>query len=51
MINKGRKIWWAIHTEFGYENERNTEFLAWKPSGKLPLRRSRRRWELNNKYT
>jgi hypothetical protein len=25
MINIGRKTWRAIHTEFGYETERNTK--------------------------
>jgi hypothetical protein len=44
-VIKSRRLRWAVHVARMEEGRTNFEMLSDKPTGKRPLRKSRRRWE------
>jgi hypothetical protein len=48
-VIKSRRTKWAVHVAHMGERRGVYRILVWKPEGKRPLRRPRRRWEDNNK--
>ena len=48
-VIKSIRMWWAGHVARMGEGRGVHRHLVWKPEGKRPLGRSRRRWEDNIK--
>jgi hypothetical protein len=48
-VIKSRKMWWAGHVARMGEGRGVYRVLIWRPEGKRPLGRPRRRWEDNIK--